>query len=261
MANSPDKAEGYEAPSVQMWLPGVRHLGELRTGHGCRREEVHAELAAAPIQGISTLPTNVQFAIGRGIAQVTECERLIRARDLRRVCRLIDASPELALDRRIRDAVSRLSQAARYRPGPGRAEHSHRLSPLLMVGLVDDLIRRDEAENASQAFHVLERLNVGSAESIARAYYRALADERFRGLLVELRRPDNQSTEEAKAAMRNGEWLRPGGQARRLVYIPLINDYVEVVFTATKDGPPSALPTDGNQDDNILVVTGIRIHG
>ncbi len=261
MGNSPGKAGRYEAPPVQIWLPGVPHLAQLPARHERRRGEVHAGLAATPFQAITTLPTNVQCAIGRGLALVTECERLIGARDLPALCRLIVANPELALDRRIRDAVSKLSHAARYRPGPGRSEHSHRLSPLLVVGMVHDVIRAGEAGNPSQAFYVLETLNVGTAEGIARAYYRALGDERFRGLLVELRQSDNKSTEEAKAALRNGEWLRPGGQIRRRVYIPLINDYVEVVFTATEDGPASTRSVDDKQDDNILVVSGIRIPG
>ena len=250
---------------ARLRIPAVRHLAQNRVfGNGRSRGDLIADLVEAPLRGVSTLPTNVQWASNRSRALLAKCERMIKARNLPGLRRLIDANPELALDYRVREALLKLSQAARYRRGPGRSAHSHSLHPLLVVGLVQDLIRIGQADNPEQAFHALRDLNISDFEAIRRKYYRARVDARFRGLLVELGQPERQSVEQVEATARDGEWLRPGGEIRRWVYFPPpIGDYVEVIFTATVEGPlvKQASPPANRSCDNTLVVTQIRLDG
>ena len=249
---------------MQLGIRAANHLADDILSGGKRARSAWAsEIAQAPTQGISTLPTNVQWASDRRRWLIAECERRIKARKLPALYRIIEANPELALDHSIRSAVQKLSKTARFRSGPGRKAHSHNRHPLLMVGLVSDLIQAGKVNNPEQAFYVLQDLNISTYEAARRQYYRALADPRFRGLLIELEQAQSQSAEEAESAMQAGEWLRPGGQIRRSVYMPEIGGAAEVTFTATEDGPKGtqkATPTD-ECSDNTLVVTQIRIDG
>jgi hypothetical protein len=259
-----DKSGRYEVTPVQLRIPAVNHLAEGTLSAGTRaRSEWSRELSQAPSRGLSTLSTNVQQAADRRRWLIAACERLIQARDLPALYRIIDANAELALDHLIRSAVLKLSEAARYRSGPGRKAHSHQYPPLLMVGLVSDLIQAGKAENPEQAFHVLQDLNISTCEAARRQYYRTLADPRFRGLLIELGQAQGQSAKEAESIMQAGEWLRRGGQIRRSVYVSEIGGAAEVIIRATEDGPKGtqkASPTD-EYSDNTLVVTQIRIDG
>ena len=116
-----DKSETYEVTPARMVIPAVPRIAEgvLDAGRVQRSERIR-ELSQAPLQGVSTLSTNVARMLERRQALIAQCLRLIRARDFTGLHRLIETDPEIALDRQIRDAVFKLAQAARYRPGPGR---------------------------------------------------------------------------------------------------------------------------------------------
>jgi hypothetical protein len=161
---------------VQLRIPAANLLaaGTLSGGKHAQSEWTR-EFAHTPSRGLSTLPTNVQWAADRRRSLIAECERLIRARDLSALYRIIEANPELAIDYSIRAAVLKLSAATRYRSGPGRKAHSHKCPPLLMVALVSDLIQAGKAENPEQAFHALQDLDISTCEAARRQYYRTSA--------------------------------------------------------------------------------------
>ena len=200
-----------------------------------KRSEWIRELSQAPLQGVSTLSTNVARMLERRQALIAQCLRLIRARDFTGLYRLIETDPEIALDRQIRDAVFKLGQAARYRPGPGRPPASRALHPLLIVGLVRDLIASGQAKSVAGACGVLDSMNVSTAEAARRQYYRAMAEPRYRGMSIELEQARMATTEES-AAIANAESLPEGGEIRREIEVPGMGK-AEIILTATEDGP------------------------
>ena len=208
------KSATYEVTPVRLRIPAANNLAEDTLSGGKRtRSDWLSAISHAPTRGVSTLPTNLQWAADRREGLIAVCERLIKARDLPALYRIIEANPGLALDHSIRGAVLKLSEAARFRNGPGRKTNSHERHPLLIVALVSDLMRA--GKNLEQAFDELHELGISNHEAAHRQYHRARADPRFRGLLIELGRAQSQSAEGAETVLQAGERLRPGGQIRK----------------------------------------------
>ncbi len=68
----------------------------------------------------------------------------------------------------------------------GRRQGTHKVHPLIVVGLVQYLIESGRVNNREKAFGKLEELGVIPYKSGKDSFYRALREQRFRAVLIEL---------------------------------------------------------------------------
>jgi len=227
---SVEKPQTYEAVPAKMVIPGVPLPAEAV--RPAKLGSTPANLNALPIQGVSTLAGSLDQADGKGDELLKECRRCIRKRDFPEFLYLLGMYPGLIADRWIRETLFRLAKQGRLRRYRGRPTGSYKIYPLLVVGLVEQLLSGGEAPNREHAFVRLEELGIMSYESAKDLFYRALQEERFRAILLtspELTRV--ATAEEVAEEVRNAETLHPGGRITRTVEHPHLGS-VNITFEA-----------------------------
>lgn len=170
------------------------------------------------IQGVSTLPQSVNKAEKKTDELLKECRRCIRKRDFSTFLSRLDAYPALIQDHWVREELLNLEKQGRRRRRRGRPDACYNIYPLIVVGLVEQLILRGEAQNPEQAFGRLEKLGIMSYGSAKYYFYRAWREKRFRAIL--LKSPELAqlvTAEDVADRLRNAETLRPGHPITRIV--------------------------------------------
>ena len=208
---STDNSGSYEAIRTRMVFPGVP----------IPPEESALSLKELSIQGVSTLPQSVNKAEKKTEELLKECRRCIRKRDFSTFLSRLDAYPALIEDRWVREELLNLEKQGRRRRRRGRPDACYNIYPLIVVGLVEQLILRGEAQNPQQAFGRLEELDIMSYDSAKYYFYRAWREKRFRAIL--LKSPELArvvTAEEMTERLRNAETLGPGDKITRTVEDP-----------------------------------------
>ena len=217
---STNKSETYEAIRVRTAFPGV----------SIPPEENALSLKELSIQGVSTLPQSINNAEGKADELLKECRRCIRKRDFSTFLSRLDAYPALIEDRWVREMVFKLAKQDRLRRRSGRPDACYNIYPLIVVGLVEQLITRGQVPNREQAFLTLEALGIMSYERAKYFFYRARREKRFRAILLKSAELAHVVTAEDMAARcRDAETLDPGGKITRTAEDPKLGT-VEITF-------------------------------
>lgn len=223
----------YEVMPASMIFPVVP-IPAKEVLSGAPKDADSINLDPLLIQGVSTLPGSVEGADRKTEALLSECRRRVERRDFAGLLDLLDVNPLLTADRRVRETLYKFAKQRRLHRRCGRPRGDYKkVHPLVVAGLVDQLIANGDAPNPEQAFWELEKLGVLPYGTAKDYYYQVLREKRYKPLLLtcpELARP---ATDEEVAALHHAEALRPGGKITRTVDDPQFGA-VEINFEAKK---------------------------
>lgn len=208
-----DKPMHYEVTPARMIFPVVP-IPANEVLSGAPKAASSINLDPLLIRGVSTLPGSVEGAERKAEALLSECRRLVKARNTAAFLDLLDENPPLTTDRWVRETLYKLAKQRRLHRRRGRPRGDYKkVHPLVAAGLVEQLVANGDAANPEQAFGKLEELDVLPYGTAKDYYYQVLREERYKPILLtcpELARP---ATEEEVAALHHAEALRPGGKA------------------------------------------------
>ena len=164
--DSPDQRETYEAIPFRMACPAVPvpSLGEPPLGS--------AEQFLA--KGVRTLPGCPEAAQEQAEMLLQHAKRRARRGDRDAVRKLLAFNPAFAVDPWVRQELLRVTMTGRSSRSRGRPKDSGMLHPLLVVGLIEELIVSGRAKSREQAFAELEELVGLNYASAKRVFYEAL---------------------------------------------------------------------------------------
>lgn len=179
--------------------------------------QARARLKQGRTYGAASLVTNIDQAEQRGDKLFAKFEKVEKSGNLQDLFKLLHDHPELVLNDEVRDTLLRRGQARRFTPGPGRPRGSFELHPLVVMGLVEELVGRARAKNLEEAFLQLTEMKLSTSyEAAKQAYYSAKNDLRFRAILIKTRSPrDDDMAEHFAERLRRVEKLEPGKSITR----------------------------------------------
>ena len=226
-----DKPMRYEAVPARMVFPAVP-IPAKEVLSGAPKDADSINLDPLLIQGVSTLPGSVEGAGRKTEALLSECRRRVERRDFPGFLDLLDVNPLLTADRGVRETLYKLAKQGRLHRRPGRPRGDYKkVHPLVVAGLVDQLIANGDAPNPEQAFWELEKLGVLPYGTAKDYYYQVLREKRYKPILLtcpELARP---ATDEEVAALHHAEALKPGETINRTA-TSAEDESIEVTFRA-----------------------------
>ena len=184
------------------------------------------------VRGINTTPTSVAEADSLSRSLVRELDQAIRCGDRSLIWKMLRDRPELIRLPKFPEILCRWITNGSLRAPRGRPRGATGWCPLVVAGLIDQLVFSGVARNLEQAFVLLDPLGV-PYDSAKRLYRQACREPRFRALMIldEGRaRPvedrDQQWTGSAEA-------LSAGKTLVRSHHDPQLGGRVELQFRAT----------------------------
>ncbi len=225
-----DKPMRYEAVPARMVFPAVP-IPAKEVLSGAPKDADSINLDPLLIQGVSTLPGSVEGAERKAEALLSECRRLVASRDFPGFLDLLDVNPLLTVDRGVRETLYKLAKQRRLHRRRGRPRGDYKkVHPLVVAGLVAQLVANGDAPYPEQAFWKLEKLGVLPYGTAKDYYYQVLGEERYKPVLFTC--PEfARATDEEVAALHHAEALRPGGKITRTVEDPRLGT-VGITFEA-----------------------------
>jgi hypothetical protein len=191
------ESKTYVEP-VSLFAPGIPLLGGNSPGD-----------PYAPIRGVQTLPTCIGAAEERTEGIVAHCLRLLKAQSIAELWRVLEGSPSVVLDERLRKRIGALLKSGRLRKARGRPRNSSRFHPLLVYALVEELCTSGGCSSREAAFGAFGDLGLGYWTAKA-LYNEARNDSRFRGLLLASKDLCRPATDEELRALSNAKPLMRG---------------------------------------------------
>jgi len=137
-----------------------------------------------PIVGLHTGPTSCERANREATALLERARRRLQAGDRFALIELLDDNPEFIAVPWVRETFGRLVEGGLSLRKPGRPRGRHRVSPLMVTGLVEHLIATKKVDNPEQAFGKLEALGVLSFDFAKECFYRARRERRYAAVLL-----------------------------------------------------------------------------
>ncbi len=217
---SKEQSKGYEAVRACMVLPAVPILDENVSRKS--RQEVR-------IRGVRTVTGNVAQAQKQANELLRRCQRRVRDGHPSAVLELLDMNPEFVMHAWVRETLFWLAMSGRLRRSRGRRRGTYKMHPLLVVGLVEQLLSSGQAPNLDQAFAQLEQLDVLPYYTAKRLFYQVQSEKRFRPVMLTFPQVAREVAAEEAALPLGREVLQPGGKITRNFEDPVLGN-VEIVF-------------------------------
>jgi hypothetical protein len=168
-----------------------------------------------PIRGVSTFTTQAARAKRETDEVLSHYRNRWRQGDRTAISELLDLNPEFIVAAWVRDALEQLLEGGLPLRRKGRPHGRYAVNPLIVVGLVQNLISTGRAPNREQAFARLEELGVLTYESAKDSFYRALRERRFHPILIEFPEFAQEISAETAAQFPSGERLLTGAEVSR----------------------------------------------
>lgn len=227
---SSGKSPGYELVPCTMVLPAMplpskqaldarRRTGRLGlpSPGAC---STHSE-----IRGAVTLSTSYDDAQARMQVLLGACQRRVRGGDPSALADLLEEHPDFIRIPWVRETLARLQESGRVRRRRGRPSGRFTFHPLVVAGLVRELVSSGRAANPERAFQWLEIEGVMSSYRAKDLYYQARRDERFRAILLTFEEHAITVSEtEARRLMANRQFVGRGSQATAKVEHPIFGE-------------------------------------
>lgn len=186
-----------------------------------------------PIKGGQSQVTSIDQA--RGLTQdlIAECKHRFNNGDPKEIFSLLSDHPELMAEPWVRETCYVLVRSGVWRKRQGRPWGTFEVHPLVVVGLVNEAIRRGEAKTPERALRQLDELGWGPYYSLKQRYYRALGQARFAAVFVEKTDQTRPATGEDMARLAQAERIQPGMVVKRRFEDPRLGSG-EFVLAAQK---------------------------
>ena len=137
------------------------------------------------LRGVTTLPTTFDDARLNTEARIRHVRYRLRMGDHQALVNLIDDSPEFVNDPWVKDELVKWLATGRSYRRPGRQMGSFIRHPLVVVGAVDELLKRDWVDSKAEAFRWLQDRGWLSANTARDTYYQSPREERFQAALFQ----------------------------------------------------------------------------
>jgi hypothetical protein len=214
----------YEAMRARMVLPAIPI-----PAHG----ESVEKFATIRWQGLRTLPTCVADAHKHSHELLRRTQWRVRRGDRRALAELLDYNPEFIAVRWVREEVLKRLAGDRSLRRRGRPAGSFVMQPLVVVGLVEELMASDRAKNPHTAFKQLESLTGMLYETTKRLYYQALSEPRFRAIFLTFPETSSQLTGEELARVIGASEQLTSGRPSTRTLCETESGPLKVTFEAT----------------------------
>jgi hypothetical protein len=169
--------------------------------------------AELSLTGASGPPTCLREAQQEGEELLRRCRERVRRGERAAIWELLEINPAFIANAWVREQTTRFLEGGLSTGRRGRRPGTFKVHPLVIVGLVQQLIESGRARNPERAFVELDEFGLVSYDSAKDAYYRALRDSRYRPVLVELPGfAEVISEEQHEAALRRGRRLQSGDE-------------------------------------------------
>jgi hypothetical protein len=176
MADSP---KTYEVTPFRAIVPAMPVQGPS----GVDADELRA--GQFKMTGVESVETSLDGARRNTERLLRDWRARSRARDRYALIALLDDNPELMLVEEVRAELIELIRGGLPLRRRGRRRNRYRMHPLVVVGIVRQLVHSKVVPNTEQAFWWLNDKDVLPYETARRLFYRSAREERLRPLLVE----------------------------------------------------------------------------
>ncbi len=210
--NTEENSVSYEVTPCRLVAYGVPLVAP---------EEDFSDPKQIRIRGLTTLAASLGDAQSRAEGRLKAVKQRIRQGDHQGLVNLLDDYPEFIAHPWVRKEWIKWIATGRSFRKPGRRMGSVIRHPLIVAGMVDELVRRGWAKNKHKAFEWLDEHLCINYDMVKEQYYRAWSEERFRAVLIEnpvgarSRTPD-----EIEHTIDQAETLESGKTITRVVEMP-----------------------------------------
>src|SRR5262249_36320182 len=132
------------------------------------------------IAGVRTVATTLETAKREAQAMLEACRARVARGEPWALTELLDANPVFIADPWVRDTLGQFVSARARLRRRGRIRGKYRFHPLVVVGLVEHFLERQEVTSIDEAFHRLEELKILAYDAAKELYYRTRQQDRFR---------------------------------------------------------------------------------
>lgn len=208
------KSGTYTATPASLYLPLAPYPTALK-----RPPDKDAPLEFREAQ---SAVTSIDEARVRAQELLKECKRRFNNNDPTGIAVLLGEHPMLINDPWVWKTFFQLVRAGRFRYSRGRRRGTFRHHPLILFGLVQAAIKRGEAANPEQAFHLLAELEWCPYDTAKKLYYQVRNEPRFQAefvLQTDKTRPASNAEMEYVAT---AETLRPGAAVIQRFHHPVL---------------------------------------
>jgi hypothetical protein len=151
------------------------------------------------ISGATTVETTINEAIAFSRARIRECKRRLCNGNPTAILSFLDDYPDLIADPWISAKYLQLLHAGRLRRNRGRPRGRFEHHPLMVEGLVRELIAQELVKTPEEAFAMLEQREWLSYDESKRLYYQSQREDRFKAVFVERSDLTRAATKEEEA--------------------------------------------------------------
>lgn len=185
------------------------------------------------LRGLNTPPTSVATAERVSRVVLRDLDDALREGDRTRFWKILEDRPYLAQMPNISNTFCLWYRNGSLRAPRGRPRGSTSYHPLVVAGLIDQLVSAGMAANPERAFSLLGPLGI-PYDSARQRYFQARREQRFRALLLvdeEHARPVEQGDLEWMACAQH---LGANRVISRSLYDPALGGRVGIEFKAVK---------------------------
>ena len=173
--NIEDKTAAYDITPCRLVAYGVPTLDPAV--HRVDPKEVE-------ISGLTTIETSVEEAQRRSDGMLRAVLQQLKKGNHQALVNLLDEHPQFIAEPRIRYELAKWISTGRSYRQPGRPRKGELRHPLIVAGIVDDLMSRDLHMNMGDAFECVADWLCISASTARDYYYDARSQERFKPILM-----------------------------------------------------------------------------
>ncbi len=167
------------------------------------------------IRGVSTLATSTEQARREAEALLRQCQERVAAGRAGAVLDLLDINPEFIQHAWVREAYVRLSEQGLLRRRRGRPIGRDKVCPMVVAGLVGQLIATGRVKNLEQAFGKLEELGLMTYAAAKDSFYRGRREPRFRPIYLEFPELEREMTAAEVEYLQRAEMVESGRTINR----------------------------------------------